>query len=77
LPAREVGGVVYSEEGGFFFHQWAEAYVGRWVATDPTFGQPVADATHIKFTEGDILSQSRIMNVMGRLKIEIVDFGHD
>ena len=41
LPAREVGGVVYSEEGGFFFHQWAEVYVGRWVATDPTFGQPV------------------------------------
>lgn len=77
LPAREVGGVVYSEEGGFFFHQWAEVYVGRWVATDPTFGQPVADATHIKFTEGDILSQSRIMNVMGRLKIEIVDFEHD
>jgi len=77
LPAREVGGVVYSEEGGFFFHQWAEVYVGRWVATDPTFGQPVADATHIKFTGGDILSQSRIMNVMGRLKIEIVDFEHD
>jgi len=76
LPAREVGGIVYSEEGGFFFHQWAEVYVGRWVATDPTFDQPVADATHIKFTEGDILSQSRIMNVMGRLKIEIVDFKH-
>jgi len=74
LPAREVGGVVYSEEGGFFFHQWAEAYVGRWVATDPTFGQPVADATHIKLTEGDILSQSRIINVMGRLKIDVLSY---
>jgi len=75
LPAREVAGLVYSAEGGgaFFFHQWAEVYVGKWVATDPTFGQPVADATHIKLTEGDILSQVRIMNVMGRLRIEIID----
>jgi hypothetical protein len=75
LPAREVAGLVYSAEGGnaFFFHQWAEVYVGKWIATDPTFGQPVADATHIKLTEGDILSQARIMNVMGRLRIEIID----
>jgi len=79
LPAREVAGIVYSQEGGggFFFHQWAEVYVGKWVATDPTFGQPVADATHIKLTEGDILSQSRIMNVMGRLRIELMDTEYD
>ena len=78
LPAREVAGVVYSEEGdGFFFHQWAEAYVGKWVSTDPTFGQPIADATHIKLTEGEILKQMRIMNAIGRLKIDVVDFEHD
>jgi len=79
LPAREVAGLVYSAEGGgaFFFHQWAEVYVGKWIATDPTFGQPVADATHIKLTEGDILSQARIMNVMGRLRIEVMDTEYD
>ena len=75
LPAREVAGVVYSDEGGgFFFHQWAEVYVGTWIATDPTFGQPIADATHIKLTEGDILKQMRIIGAIGRLKIEVVDY---
>jgi hypothetical protein len=78
LPAREVSGIVYSGEyGGFFFHQWAEVFVGKWVATDPTFDQPIADATHIKLTEGDLLQQVRISSVIGRLGIEVLDFAHE
>ncbi len=78
LPAREVSGIVYSEEyGGFFFHQWAEVFVGKWVATDPTFEQPIADATHIKLSEGELLKQVRVTSVIGRLKIEVLDFTHE
>jgi len=78
LPAREVSGIVYSEEyGGFFFHQWAEVFVGKWVATDPTFDQPIADATHVKLTEGELLKQVRISSVIGRLGIEVLDFTHE
>jgi len=77
LPAKEVSGLVYSEDGGgFFFHQWAEAHVGEWLATDPTFNQPVADATHIKLTEGGLVKQMRIVGAIGRLRIEVMDFKH-
>lgn len=76
LPAREVSGIVYSEDG-FYYHQWAEAYMGKWIAVDPTFGQGRADATHIKFASGDLLSQARLLNLIGALSIDILDYSYD
>ena len=55
IPTKLVTGLVYvgGPEGVFGYHQWVEVWLGdRWVAMDPTFGQEVADPTHIKFTEG-------------------------
>lgn len=55
IPTKLVTGLVYvgGEDGVFGYHQWVEVWVGkRWVAMDPTFGQDIADPTHIKFTEG-------------------------
>ena len=75
LPAREVAGLVYvpGGEGGFYFHQWAKAWVGKWIDVDPTFGQPLADVTHIKLAEGDLFSQSKLIPAIGRLEIELVE----
>ncbi len=51
IPARRVDGLVYMEASdgipALYWHEWVEAYVGEWVAMDPTLGQPVADPTHI------------------------------
>ncbi len=52
VPARGVHGLVYAqyEDGrpALYWHAWAEVRsAGEWIAMDPTFGQPVADATHI------------------------------
>jgi len=78
LPAREVSGIIYSgEDDGFYYHQWAEAFVGKWIAVDPTFGQSQADATHIKFARGDLLSQAKLLNLIGALKIEILEYSYD
>jgi hypothetical protein len=77
LPARMVSGIVYSDGGGFYYHQWAEAFVGKWIAVDPTFGQFQADATHIEFASGDLLSQARLMNLVGNLKIKVLEYGYD
>jgi len=78
LPAREASGIVYCEDDpGFYYHQWAEAFVGKWIAVDPTFGQAQADATHIKFASGDIFSQAKLLNLIGSLKIEIVEYSYD
>lgn len=56
LPTRLVTGLVYvgGEDGGFGYHEWVEVWLGSagWVAMDPTFGQDLADPTHVKFTEG-------------------------
>lgn len=72
LPAREVAGLVYVEgvHPGFYFHQWAKVWVGKWIDVDPTFNQPLVDATHIKLAEGDLFQQARIIPIIGQLKIK-------
>ena len=74
LPAREVAGLIYVDkpEPGFYFHQWAMVWIGEWIDVDPTFNQPVADATHIKLAEGDLLEQVRLLPVIGHLKVEVL-----
>jgi hypothetical protein len=77
LPAREISGLVYSNsDGGFYYHQWAEAYVGKWIEVDPTFGQTQADATHIRLAGGDLASQASIINLVGSMKIKILEYGY-
>lgn len=75
IPAREVAGLIYVDDvkPGFYFHQWAAVWVGKWIEVDPTFGQPVADVTHIKLAEGDLFEQAKLIPVIGRLRIEVLD----
>jgi len=72
IPCRIAAGVVESE-GSFYYHAWDLVYVGRWVAVDPTFGQDIADATHIKLIEGGLEKQVDLVSVMGRLRIEVLE----
>ncbi|HNR36014.1 MAG TPA: transglutaminase-like domain-containing protein [Candidatus Hydrogenedentes bacterium] len=73
IPAREVAGLIYVNEGepAFYFHQWAMIWAGQWVDVDPTFDQPVADVTHVKLAEGDLYQQAKLIPVIGRLKIAV------
>jgi transglutaminase-like putative cysteine protease len=73
VPARLAVGVVYFE-GRFYYHAWLEVYYGRWMAVDPLSGQIPADATHIRFLTGGLSRQSDMVRVIGRLKIEVVEF---
>ena len=71
IPTRIVNGLVYSQEySGFLYHAWPEVYVGEWRALDPTLGQDVVDATHIKLTEGTQEGSFRLMEFVGKLKID-------
>lgn len=79
IPTRVVNGLAYSEQlQGFLFHSWAESLVdGRWIPVDPTFGQPVADATHIKLLEGEALADLLpLIDWVGRLKIRVLALEH-
>jgi hypothetical protein len=70
IPARRVDGVVYmvNEDSvpAFYWHEWIEAYVGEWTQMDPTFNQPVADATH--FGVG-LEGNAEITPLIGQLKV--------
>jgi len=71
IPARGVHGLVYAryEDGrdALYWHAWAEVKSGgEWIAIDPTFGQPVADATHVALGEGP---QVDTVGLLGALKV--------
>jgi transglutaminase-like putative cysteine protease len=74
IPARLVHGLVYAQGSdghyGLYWHEWVEVYAGQWIAIDPTFGQPVADATHIELGQGD---QTDAVALMGQLKVPAVN----
>jgi transglutaminase-like putative cysteine protease len=78
VPTRLCAGIVYAD-GKFFYHAWAESYVGRWVAFDPTLYDAkqadYVDATHIKFAQGDVTQMFEVVGIVGRLKIHILDSG--
>jgi hypothetical protein len=73
IPSRPCVGVLYYRDG-FYYHAWAEVWMGRWMAVDPTLNQLSADATHIKFVHGDIENWVDLVKVMGSLKIEVLEY---
>lgn len=73
IPARVAAGIVYMR-GRFYYHAWNELYLNEWVPVDATLGQFPADVTHVKFVEGDMEEQLMVLNLIGRLKIEVVDY---
>ncbi len=75
LPAKKMAGLIYveGEHPGFYFHQWAAVWLGDWVDVDPAFNQLPVDVTHIALTEGDMFRQARILPLIGRLEIEVID----
>ena len=82
IPTRLVTGLVYvgPVRQVFGYHEWVEVYIGgRWIPMDPTFGQDVADPTHIKFTEGqsdpDGLRDAGVVaaTLIGELELEVLE----
>ncbi len=67
IPAREVGGVTYAgdELQAFGWHAWAEVDIdGRWVQVDPSWDEPVANATHLKLGAGENDESSAAMSAL-------------
>ncbi|MEO0132315.1 MAG: transglutaminase domain-containing protein [candidate division WOR-3 bacterium] len=73
IPAEICVGLVYLD-GKFYYHAWNKIYLGEWIAVDPTFGQFPADALHIKLSEGDFSEQSKVLKVIGKVKLKISEY---
>ncbi len=73
LPTKQCVGLAYVD-GLFVYHAWPEVWVGegRWVALEPTWGMPFADATHLKLAEGEITDIFRVAADIGSYKIRVV-----
>jgi transglutaminase-like putative cysteine protease len=74
VPTRLCGGVV-AFDGKFYYHGWAESYVGAksgWVAVDPTVPGRFVDATHIAFVRGDPAAMYDLTSVVGNVKVAII-----
>jgi len=78
IPARIAVGLV-SVGGAFYYHAWPEVYLaenrahGMWLPVDPTLNQFPSDATHLRLARGGLEQQSRILPLIGQLRIEILD----
>jgi transglutaminase-like putative cysteine protease len=75
IPARQVYGLVYARYAdgvdALYWHAWAEVRSGgEWIALDPIFGQPVADATHLALGRG---RQEDAVGLLGSLEVVGVD----
>lgn len=86
IPTRLVTGLVYvgGKDNVFGYHEWVEVWIGeRWVAMDPTFGQDLADPTHIKFAQGqadpDGLREAGMVaaGLIGDLELDVVELTTD
>jgi transglutaminase-like putative cysteine protease len=73
IPTRICVGIVYLKDK-FYYHSWPEIYLGQWVAIDPTFNQFPADAAHIRLVIGDLSDQIKILSVVGKIKLEILEY---
>ena len=74
IPARVAVGLAWDEETkAFGYHAWTEVFADRWLPMDPTFGERVADATHIKLLDGGIEDWPRLLGYVGGLRIEVLE----
>ncbi len=73
IPTDISVGLVYMNEY-FYYHAWNKVWVGKWIEVDPTFNQPIADATHITLEEGGLQDWAKIMDLVGNIEIEVIGY---
>ncbi len=76
IPARICVGLVYTR-GMFFYHAWTESYVGKWISADATLTQMPVDVTHINLVRGGLDRQVEIIGLVGKLRLEVIDYRYD
>ncbi len=80
LPTKQCIGITYFN-GSFLGHAWPEVWMGKdpmtgndlWIALEPTWGAPFADAAHLKLAEGEISDFFNVAADMGQYTIKILE----
>jgi transglutaminase-like putative cysteine protease len=71
LPARTVSGLLLAGER-FYFHSWAQVYLGRWVPVDPTSGSFPADAGRIQISVGGLSRPTDLLPLVASVDFRLV-----
>ncbi len=74
IPTKIYVGLVNLEGDAYFYHAWCAVWLGKWVPVDPTFNQFPADVYHLKLKEGEISDWAEVMKVVGKLKIDVLEY---
>ena len=69
VPARPVGGLLL-RDGRFYYHSWAEVYIGDWVPVDPMLGQLPAPADRVRLVTGGLARRVDLYRLVGNLTLE-------
>jgi transglutaminase-like putative cysteine protease len=71
LPARPVSGILLAG-GKFYFHSWAEVFLGTWVPVDPTWGEIPASANRIRMGIGILARPLDLLPLVAGLDAELI-----
>jgi hypothetical protein len=77
VPTRVCAGIV-SYKGRFYYHAWAESYIGEtagWMPVDATEDGMFVDATHIPLAKGDPTTMYGLTRVVGTMKVQVIQAG--
>jgi hypothetical protein len=77
VPTKIYVGLVNLQGVAYFYHAWCAVWLGAWVPVDPTFNQYPADVGHLKLKEGELSEQAKVLKVVGKLKIDVLDYKKD
>jgi transglutaminase-like putative cysteine protease len=73
IPTKIYVGLVSLRGSAYFYHAWCAVWLGKWVPVDPTFNQFPADVGHLKLKEGEVSEWAKVLKVVGKLQINILD----
>jgi transglutaminase-like putative cysteine protease len=74
LPTKIYVGLVNLDGSSYFYHAWCAVWLGKWVPVDPTFDQFPADVGHLKLKEGELAEQAKVLQVVGKLRISVLEY---
>ena len=64
-------GLLYAG-GRFYYHTWAELFIGEWVAADPLTGEFPAGAARIGLAVGAFVRPAELASLAGGLVLEVL-----
>jgi len=73
IPTKIYVGLVSLQGSAYFYHAWCAVWLGKWVPVDPTFNQFPADVGHLKMKEGEVSEWAKVLKVVGKLQINVLD----